>query len=151
MSQESAPQWKRWYRWLFLIPVAIGLWMLVYGVGEWIRLTEALRTLPPEVVVSTATSALPPLGIGFISIGLLAWMPRTADGRNLRPIRIAHGRERDPGAIVVVIVLTMLVLFVVTGVTVRIVTSDVLSNSGYTEQVERVSPSSRYITSRWTR
>jgi len=151
MSDTGIPQWKWWYRWLFLILVVFGIWLVVYGVGEWIGLAGALRTLPPEIVVSTAKSALPPLGIGIIAIGALAWMPRTEDGGRLRPIRIGRGRERDPGAIMVVTVLTMLILFVVIGVTVRMATGKILSANGYAEQIDQTSRSSPYITSRWTR
>ncbi len=78
-------------------------------------------------------------------------MPRTEDGGRLRPIRFGGGRERDPGAIMVVTVLTMLILFVVIGVTVRMATGKILSANGYAERIDQTSRSSPYITSRWTR
>jgi hypothetical protein len=151
VSDSGIPQWRSWYRWPFLLAFLMGAAMLVVGVRECLTLAEALRTLPPTIVVNTAMSAFPPLGIGIMAAGLLGWLPRKADGSGLCPIRTRRGGERDPGAIVVAIVLAMLLLYPVAGLTLRVVTADRLSAHGYTDTTERVSASSGYLTTRWTR
>ncbi len=150
MSDDGIPQWKSWYRWPFLVAALGGVAMLVYGISECISLVHALRTLPATIEVNTAMSAFPPLGIGIIAFGVLAWMPRTADNRSVRPVRIGR-RERDPAMIMIVIAMIGLLLYPVAGLTLRLVTVNMLTARGYTETIDRVRPTSTYITSNWKR
>ncbi len=150
-DQDGVPQWKSWYRWPFLALVTAGTGMAWVGVSECVALWSAISSGAPDIVVETAMSAFPPLGVAFIALGSLAFFPRKHDGTGIRPIRTRRGATYNPGKVVMLIVLAGVLLYPICGIALRTVTTALLTDRGYAVVTSQVSHTSGYGTVHWRR
>lgn len=151
VGPNDLPEWKSWYRWPFLALALFGAGMAILGVQQCIALWSALRDGAPDIEVNTAMSAFPPLGVGFIAIGSMAFLPRTADGTAIRPIVDGRGKRHDPAMIALIVTLAGFLLYPVCGVVLHVATTEILTKRGYTATTARVSGASGYLTTHWHR
>ncbi|KQO12972.1 hypothetical protein [Sphingomonas sp. Leaf242] len=148
---EDIPQWKPWYRIPFFGLFAGGAAMAIYGAIVFISLCKEIKMYAPEIVVETAMSAFPPLGVAVMAIGAMGLLPRKPDGSGVRPLTTKTGEERNPAFIAILIALAGMLLYPICGVALHVVTTKILTERGYTATTQRVNGVSGYMTSNWQR